>query len=186
MALLSKLAVLNRHRAPLDSRDQRKLVFSVVWCGEAHFAKKGQPEMTHLLKLTLLPSAALLLLAMFAGAQITNEMTFDTTFPFYVGNARMPPGTYRVTQVHGVDFLLLIEDTNGSHSAFIEFTPTHADSPHPQTDVTFNRYGKVDFLSQLWIQGQRYGMQMLPGKAEELAGKSATASRHSVPGRSGG
>ena len=142
--------------------------------------------MTHLLKSTPLPAAVLLLLAMFATAQITNEITFDTTFPFYVGNARMPPGTYRVTQVRNVDFLLLIEDANESHSAFIEFTPTHADSPHPQTDVTFNRYGKVDFLSQLWIHGQSYGMQMLPGKAEELAAKSATVSRHSVPGRSRG
>jgi hypothetical protein len=81
--------------------------------------------------------------------------------------------------------LLLIEDATGSHSVYLEFALTHAHNAHPQTGVTFNNYGKADFLNQLWIQGQTYGMQMLPGKAEEIAAKNGTVKRHSVPGNSG-
>jgi hypothetical protein len=138
------------------------------------------------LKSAMLVGALLLTFAMFARAQITNEITFETSFPFYAGNAKMPAGSYRVTPVQEEARLLLIEDATGSHSVYVEFAPTHADNPHPQTDVTFNTYGKEDFLNQLWIQGQTYGMQMLPGKAEEIAAKTGTVKRHSVPGKSGG
>jgi len=138
------------------------------------------------LKSAMLAGALLLTFAMFARAQITNEFTFETTFPFYAGNAKMPAGVYRVTPVQDAARLLLIEDATGSHSVYLEFASTSADNPHPQTDVTFNNYGNVDFLNQLWIQGQTYGMQMLPGKAEEIAAKHGTVKRHSVPGKSGG
>jgi len=138
------------------------------------------------LKSAMLAGALLLTVATFARAQIQNELTFETTFPFYAGNAKMPAGSYKVTPMQGPAFLLLIEDTSGSRSMYLEFSPTHADNPHPQTDVTFNNYGKLDFLNQLWIQGQTYGMQILPGKAEEIAAKNATVKRHSLPGKSGG
>ena len=137
------------------------------------------------LKSAMLAGALLLTFAMLARAQITNEITFETAFPFYAGNAKMPAGSYRVTPVQESTRLLRIEDATGSHSAYLEFVPTHADSPHPQTDITFTNYGQVDFLNQLWIQGQTYGMQMLPGKAEEIAAKNGTLKRHAVPGKGG-
>ena len=49
------------------------------------------------LKSAMLAGALLLTFAMFARAQITNEITFETAFPFYAGNAKMPAGSYRVT-----------------------------------------------------------------------------------------
>jgi hypothetical protein len=100
-------------------------------------------------------------------AQISNKVTFDAPFVFYAGNAKMPAGSYTITQPDADDNLLLIEDTT-------------SDNPHPQSDVTFNKYGKADFLSLIWIQGQDSGMQILPSKAEQNAAKTAAAERHSL------
>ena len=141
--------------------------------------------MTSLLKPQTILCLLVVLLAIPATAQITGPITFDTAFPFYAGNAKMPAGSYRVSPTDVSNSLLLIEDNDGSHSAFIEFTPTQAESPHPQSDVTFKKYGKVDFINRLWIQGQTTGVQIIPDKAEQAAAKSAAPSQHSVPMKGG-
>jgi hypothetical protein len=92
----------------------------------------------------------------------------------------MPAGSYTITQPNADDNLLLIEDTTGSHSVYVEYVVTPSDNHHPQSDVTFNKYGKADFLSLIWIQGQDSGMQILPSKAEQNAAKAVAAERHSL------
>jgi len=137
-------------------------------------------------KLVFLAGFLSLLLASPAVGQITNAITFQTSFPFYAGNSKMPAGAYKVTQPQGTEQTLLqIESSNGSHSAFLDVMPTTSESPHAQSDVTFNKYGQVEYLNMLWIQGQNYGMQVLPTKAEQMAGKATPASRHSLPVKSG-
>src|ERR1700740_2006115 len=91
-------------------------------------------------------------------AQIDNSLNFTTSFPFYAGNAKMPAGTYRVTPTDIDSSVLQIQSTNGAYSAFVEFTPTHAEQPHAQTDVTFHKYGDTDYLNRIWVDGQKYGM----------------------------
>jgi len=78
---------------------------------------------------------------------------------------------------------LLIESKSGSHSAFLDNTPTQAANPHPQSDVTFNKYGTTEYLSQVWVAGQNYGMQVLPTKVEQKAASSSSAVKHSVSGK---
>ena len=85
-------------------------------------------------------------------AQISNRVTFDAPFAFYAGNAKMPAGSYTLSQPDPDDNVLLIEDASGSHSVFVEYEVTSSDTPHAQTDVSFNKYGKADFLSLIWIQ----------------------------------
>lgn len=141
--------------------------------------------MTSLLKSLTVAGSLIMLLAIAAAGQITNPIAFETTFSFYAGNAKMPAGSYRVSPTDISESLLLIEDSDGSHSAFVEVTSTQSDSPHPQSDVTFKKYGKVDFLDRLWIQGQTTGVDIIPAKAEQEAAKSAAPSQHSVPMKSG-
>ena len=119
-------------------------------------------------------------------AQITNEVTFDAPFAFYAGNAKMPAGSYTVTQPEADDNLLLIEDASGSHSVYVEYVVASSDTPHAQSDVTFNKYGKADFLSLIWVQGENSGMQILPSKAERNAAKAAAAESHSLSAKSAG
>jgi hypothetical protein len=127
-----------------------------------------------------------LLLAIPAVGQITNSLNFETTFPFYAGSAKLPAGAYRVTPATESTGLLLIESTDGAHSVFVEYVPTNSEKAHAQTDVTFNKYGKTDFLNLLWVQGQAYGMQVAPTKLEQAAAKTGTPVRHSVAAKSGG
>ena len=115
-----------------------------------------------------------------ARAQINNSVNFTTPFPFYAGNTKLPAGSYRVTQASFDSTVLMIESTNGSHSAFVEFTPTQSDSGHKATDVGFKKYGTSEVLSTVWVGGQQFGMQIEVTKFEQSLAKSGTPTTHSV------
>ena len=119
-------------------------------------------------------------------AQIANSVKFDAPSAFYAGNAKMPAGNYTVTQPNIDDNLLLIEDADGSHSAFVEYEVRPSNTSYDHSDVTFNQYGKVDFLSAIWVQGEDSEMQILPSKVEKNAAKAAAAQKHSLSARNAG
>lgn len=119
-------------------------------------------------------------------AQIANTVKFDAPSAFYAGNAKMPAGSYRVTQPDADANLLLIEDADGSHSAFVEYEVVSSDTPHAQTDVTFNKYGKVEFLNTICVEGQDSEMQISPSKFEKTAAKAAAAEKHTLSAQSAG
>jgi hypothetical protein len=119
-------------------------------------------------------------------AQIANRVKFDAPSAFYAGNAKMPAGSYSASQPNADDNLLLIEDANGSHSAFVEYVAASSDTPHAQSDVTFNKYGKLDFLSAIWVQGRNSEMQIVPSKLEQNTSKAAAAEKHSLSAKSAG
>jgi hypothetical protein len=137
-------------------------------------------------KLIVLMGLLSVLYAIPAMAQITTRVTFDAPSAFYAGNAKMPAGSYSVTQPNDAESLLLIEDESGSHSAFVEYVVTSSETPHTQSDVTFNKYGKTEFLSLVWVEGQNSGMQVLPSKAEQNAAKAAAAEKHSLSAKNTG
>ena len=121
-----------------------------------------------------------LLSVMPLAAQIDNGVDFTTTFPFYVGNAKMPAGSYKISQSDIDSSVLQIQSANGAYSALIDFIPTHADQPHPQTDVTFHKYGDTEYLNRIWVNGQRYGMKVDPTKAETKAATTTSVVEHSL------
>jgi len=137
-------------------------------------------------KLLLLTALLSVMYAIPTMAQIAHKVTFDAPSAFYVGNAKMPASSYTVTQPNFDDNLLLIEDADGSHSVFVEYVVAPTDTPRPQTDVTFNKYGTVEFLSAIWIQGRNSEMQILPSKAEQDAAKAADAEKHSLSAKNTG
>jgi hypothetical protein len=132
-------------------------------------------------KLALITGLTFLPFGMPAVAQIANGVDFTTTFPFYAGNAKMPAGAYTITQPPDEDnTVLLIQSKDGSHVAFLDIVPTQAANPHPKTDITFNKYGTTDYLNQVWVAAQNYGMQIIPTKVEQKAASNAAAAQHSV------
>jgi hypothetical protein len=136
--------------------------------------------MKNLLKLAGASALMCLCFAMPAPAQIVNGLTFTTTFPFYAGNTKMPAGSYKVTPSNFGSSLLQIENSTGTHSAFVEFVPTQAEQGHAAGDVVFKKYGNVDFLSRLWVGGQTYGMMLEPTKVEQKLAESGAPQTHSV------
>jgi hypothetical protein len=112
-------------------------------------------------------------------AQIANGVDFTSAFPFYVGNAKLPAGTYKITQSDTDTSILQIQSNDGTHSAFIDFTPTYSAQPHPHSDVTFQKYGDAEYLNRIWIEGQQYGMKVDPTKSEMKAAAGVGVEEHS-------
>lgn len=142
--------------------------------------------MNTLKNLIVCMASSLVLCAIPSMAQIANSVTFDAPSVFYAGNAKMPAGSYRVTQPNADDSLLLLETADGSHSVFVEYEIVSSETRHAQSDVTFNKYGNVDFLSAIWIEGRKSGMQILPSKVEQNAAKAAAAEKHSLSAKNAG
>jgi hypothetical protein len=120
-----------------------------------------------------------LLSVMPLAAQILDGVDFTTSFPFYAGNAKMPAGSYKITQTDMDASILQIQSNDGVHSALVEFIPTHSAQPHPHSDVTFHKYGDTEYLNRIWIEGQEYGMKVDPTKAEMKAAANAVV-EHSL------
>src|SRR5438067_13386985 len=93
----------------------------------------GEDRMNTSKKLIVLMGLLSVLCAIPTMAQIANKVTFDAPSAFYAGNAKMPAGSYTVTQQDADDRLLLIEDGSGSHSAFVEYVVAQTDTPRPET-----------------------------------------------------
>jgi hypothetical protein len=116
-------------------------------------------------------------------AQIDTGMDFTTSFPFYVQNTKLPAGSYQITQSDIDTKQVLVRSPDDRYSVFVDFVPTQADQPHKQSDVTFQKYGTVDYLNRIWVEGQRYGLKVVPSKAEKKAAAAAAPNEHSVVGR---
>jgi hypothetical protein len=121
-----------------------------------------------------------LLSVMPLAAQIDNGVNFTTSFPFYAGETKMPPGTYKITQSDSSENMLLVQSMDGKSSGFVEFLPTHSPHRHPQSDVTFHKYGDTEYLNRIWVEGQKYGMKLEPTKAEMQAAANANVVEHSL------
>jgi hypothetical protein len=139
--------------------------------------------MKKLLRLVGVCSLLCAALAIPSPAQIATQMDFTTTFPFMAGNTKLPAGSYTVRPSGMDENVLLIEDLAKKASAYIEFEPTQSDNPHKMTETSFKKYGSTDFLDQLWIAGQQYGMQILPTKIEQKMAKAGAPQAHSVPAK---
>jgi hypothetical protein len=139
--------------------------------------------MKKLLRLAGVCSLLCAALAIPSPAQIATQMDFTTTFPFMAGNTKLPAGSYTVRPSGMDENVLLIEDLAKKASAFIEITPTQSENVHKTTETSFKKYGTTDFLDQLWIAGQQYGMQILPTKVEQKMAQGGTATPHSVPAK---
>jgi hypothetical protein len=139
--------------------------------------------MKHRLKVVVAAVALTLGSALPALAQIEDGLGFTTSFPFYAGNAKMPAGSYKVTPVDNDANELRIQRADGKYSAFVEFIPTHAEDPHPHSDVTFHKYNDVEYLNRVWVVGQRYGMKLEPTKAEQQVASTTAVAEHTVTGQ---
>src|SRR5260370_38726948 len=83
--------------------------------------------------------------------QVNNTVTFEVPFAFYAGNAKLPAGSYTVTQPDDNAELLLIESADRSHSVFVEYVADGSDTPPSKTEITFSKYANAEFLSRISV-----------------------------------
>jgi hypothetical protein len=95
-------------------------------------------------------------------AQTETGVDFTAPFPFYAGNTQLPAGSYKVRETEMDSKILEIQSSDGKRAAFIDIIPTETVTPHPRTDVTFDKVGETQHLDQIWIQGEQYGVELNP------------------------
>jgi len=103
-----------------------------------------------------------LLSVMPLAAQIVNGVDFTASFPFYAGNTKMPAGSYKIIESDIDASILQIQSNDGVPLVFVDVIPTHSAQPHPHSDVTFHKYGDTEYLNRIWVEGQEYGMKLIP------------------------
>jgi hypothetical protein len=117
-----------------------------------------------------------------ASAQITGPVEFTTSFPFTVGNATVPAGSYTI-RPDDTDPQIL--ELTGAHGA-VFFQTDYAEAPQTpsKTEVVFKRYGHAYVLKNIWVVGSTSGAETTAVEGERHALKrGASAGEQRVAGR---
>jgi hypothetical protein len=116
-----------------------------------------------------------------ASAQITYPVEFTTSFPFTVGNATVPAGSYTITPDDDDPAMLRLA---GAHtSVFVETQNAEPRQIPSKTEVVFNRYGNGYVLKAIWIEGSDEGAEILPVEGERHAARSDAKGEQRVAAR---
>jgi hypothetical protein len=119
--------------------------------------------------------AALLLFASVqqARAQMTGPIQFTTTFPFAVGYATVPAGTYTIRPDDDDQSILLL---TGEHVGVLFLTDNVQTRQTPsKSEIVFKRFGDGYVLKDVWMEGSDTGAEARPAEAERHAAKHGDA-----------
>jgi hypothetical protein len=118
--------------------------------------------MKTLVRGVLLAGGLALLTGASASAQIYQEMTFKTTFPFMVGTKLLPAGTYTIgPAVDGNGTLLEIRGDRHAALFFGENAGKPRVDPN-ESSALFNRSGDHYVLTEIWDASDREGTDLIP------------------------
>jgi hypothetical protein len=105
-----------------------------------------------------------------ASAQIDYPVEFTTTFPFTVGYATVPAGTYTIKRDD--DNPELLELSGGRVGVFFQTNSATAREPFSKTEVVFKRYGDTYVLKDIWVEGSSTGAESVAAEGERHVAKS--------------
>ncbi len=92
-------------------------------------------------------------------AQVGYGLEFTTPFPFYVGQTKMPAGSYTLTEPDDLDFhLITVRSTDDLHAASTWVIDMQSSQPPLRTVVVFEKYGDTLFLDKVLIDGDTSGV----------------------------
>jgi hypothetical protein len=104
-----------------------------------------------------------------ASAQLDETVEFTTSFPFTVGYATVPAGTYTVRPDDDNPRIL---ELSGGHTAVLFQTYIVEATKRPaKTEVVFKRYGDGYVLKEVWLEGSDSGAETTTVEAEHHAAK---------------
>lgn len=108
-----------------------------------------------------------------ASAQITDAVEFVTSFPFTIGNATVPAGSYTIRADD--DNPRILELTGPNTSVLFQVDDAHPRETPSKTEVVFNRYGNTYVLKTIWVEGSDSGAESIQAEAEMHAVKRSSA-----------
>jgi hypothetical protein len=117
-----------------------------------------------------------------ASAQVIGSVEFTTSFPFTVGYATVPAGSYAI--VPDDDNPELFELTGRGTAVLFEARTAEVLDAPSKTEVVFKRYGDAYVLKDVWMEGNRIGAETVAVEGEKHMAKQADAStEHRVAAR---
>lgn len=124
-------------------------------------------------KLVTLLSLGLLLATASAYAQ-TIKVKANVPFSFAVAKSELPSGEYTIQSVDPANRALMIS-TAGQKSFMVLANSCSQTNPAASTKLVFHRYGDSYFLSEVWMQGNNAGHQLMKSTREVEMAKSQRA-----------
>jgi hypothetical protein len=111
-------------------------------------------------------------------AQIVDTVEFTTAFPFTVGQATLPAGSYTIRQ--DMDNPSVLQLSGANTGVFFETTDVAAPEPG-KTEVVFKRYGNAYVLKDVFVEGSDIGAESIAAEGERhMTKKTATATDHRI------
>ena len=96
-----------------------------------------------------------------ANAQVYQEVTFKTTFPFMVGRTMLPAGSYTARPAYDGDAAVLEIQGEGRAALFFGENAGAPRVDPKQTAVIFDRSGEHYVLSEIWDGTDREGAEII-------------------------
>jgi len=101
-------------------------------------------------------------------AQTSQELVANIPFNFTVCREQMPAGKYKVRPISSANPRALLIASEDNRSVEIVCTrDVQAQKRAGAAKLIFNRYGDQYFLSELWVQGEMTGSQLVKSEQEE-------------------
>jgi hypothetical protein len=95
---------------------------------------------------------------------VTGPIEFTTTFPFAVGYANVPAGTYTIRPDDDDPAILLL---TGTHVGVLFLTDNiEGRQMAAKTEIVFKRYGDGYVLKDVWLEGSSTGAEATAAEAE--------------------
>jgi hypothetical protein len=99
-----------------------------------------------------------------AGAQVSGAVEFTTTFPFAVGYANVPAGTYTIRPDDDDPAILLL---TGNRIGVLFLTENVDARQMPEkSEIVFKRFGDGYVLKDVWMAGSSTGAEAVAAEAE--------------------
>lgn len=114
-----------------------------------------------------------------AHAQITQEVRAHLNHSFVIGNTTLPPGDYTF-QTEENSELGAMTATSADDKTSVEFVvrQTTADHTPTHSELTFRKYGNVEFLDKIFQSGSKDGAQVTETGRQEM--RMAKQQQHSM------
>lgn len=115
-------------------------------------------------------------------AQIMNQLDFKMLQPFTVANTTLAAGSYLIRPVAGAGQTVIeIVGADGHPSVMVDTDSAQPDPAQGGSHLVFNKYKNVLALSQVFPGGGNTGYQLVQGHPEQLAAKTETPTKQTVP-----
>lgn len=117
-----------------------------------------------------------------SGQVIETSVEATIPFRFYAGDTWLPAGKYTITSPESDELnVLLLRNSNDTVEVFLLTNAARRDTAANEASLDFDRLGKKEFLSTIWLEGQRTGYQLEEPRLEKKLEKaSMKKEKHSL------